>query len=355
MRNFFPVRFRSARSKCSRICFAILLIFQVSAFAASAQTNIGTDPQVAPITIPPETKIQLAVTRPIWARAASVGDQIYALTAFPVAINGEMALPAGTYAQGVIDGFTRPTWRSPHAEFQIHFTKLVFANGYVVELLDGSATSAAYVQVSVSNDVLLDNGSPLEMVLHNPLSLDAKNIAAAIRVSKPPQFSQFKSATRCVPTPGTSGTSDTVIPGTSPTVIPGGPGMPDTVIPGTSPTIISGTPGTPGTSCAAPPIVSDKPFPQGIHRESFRVTRPFSIAGQQLAAGSYQVEWVGPGPTASVDILQNGAVVTRVQARVVTLDKKSPNSQVNVQAGANGTDELISIQFKRNTLELFFN
>jgi hypothetical protein len=98
-------------------------------------------------------------------------------------------------------------------------------------------------------------------------------------------LTQFKSATRCVPTSGTSGASDTVIPGTSPTIIPGGPGMPDTVIPGTSPTIISGTSGTPGTSCAAPPIVSSAPVFGGVHHEKFHVTSEILVEGQKLPAG----------------------------------------------------------------------
>jgi hypothetical protein len=367
MRAILPVRIRPALFRASLICLVFLASIQSAVFARddSAAPQLNSPTQA--ITVPPGTKMQLVMTRPIWAKTAATGDPIYALTAFPVAINGAMAIPPGTYVQGVIDALTRPTWKSPRAEFQIHFSKLVFANGYVVELLAGAVVSTAYVQISSASDVLLDNGSPLELTLQNPLSVDAKRVADAARISKPPQFRQFKSATRCYPTPGTSGTSDTVIPGTpgspgtSDIVIPGSLGMPDTVIPGTPATpgtpdtIIPGTPGTAGTSCPAAPLVSNAPFPQSVHKGAFRLTTAASVAGQSLAAGNYQVEWLGPGPNATVDILQNGALIARVQARVVTLSKKAPKAEVNMQSNPNGTQTLVSIQFKGNTLSLSFN
>jgi hypothetical protein len=160
--------------------------------------------------------------------------------------------------------------------FRCIFTKIIFANGYTVELAGPQNLSAgqpptspasaepgtppappddviaavgnAYVLVSSQSDVLLDNGSHIDMVFQVPLQLDAANVAAAVRQSSPALLAQLKSATRCRPIPGTPGTPDTVIPGTPgtpgtpPTVIPGGPGMPDIVIPG--------TPGTPGTPAA---------------------------------------------------------------------------------------------------------
>jgi hypothetical protein len=121
--------------------------------------------------------------------------------------------------------------------------------------------------VTPANDLLLDNGAEVEMTLGAPLQLNAKQVAQSIPLSRLPQPGQLKSATTCrnVPgSPGTQGTSDTVIPGspgTPDTVIPRGPGMPDTVIPGTPATpdtVIPGSPGTSGTPdyiCPATPLV----------------------------------------------------------------------------------------------------
>jgi hypothetical protein len=355
MRRLTQTRLRAVIFRIIGGCIASLYLLQPAVIARVPAADSQVVAQAPIITVPSETRIQLVLMRAVLMRSAAVGDQIYAVTAFPVAISGQMGIPAGTYTQGSIDALTRPTWKSARAEFQMHFTKLVFANGYVVQLPPDGAASTAYVQVSFTSDILMDNGSPLELVLQNPLSLDSQQIAAAARVSKPPQFTQFKSASRCFPTSGTPGTSDTVIPGTSPTIIPGAPGFPDTIIPGTSPTIIPGTPGTSGTSCPAPPIVSSTSLSQGLHHGSFQVKNAFSLGGQKLPAGKYEVEWVGPGPMGWVDILQNGITVTRVQARIVTLGKKSPNSVVGLQTNPSGPDSVMSIQFKGNMLELFFN
>jgi hypothetical protein len=346
----------------------------ICAIAATAQTPrrdnsiSGNDT----ITLPAGTKVELALTSPVWAKSVKLGADVYSLTAFPVAINNQIAIPAGTYAQGTIDAMTMPSWRSAHAAFQMHFTKLVFANGYTVELpagtssTPGTAIVMAYVNVSSSSDILLDNGSQIELVLQSPLSLSAGMAAGAARASKPVQLAQFKSATRCRPTPGTPGTPgtpDTVIPGspgTPDTVIPGSLGMPDTVIPGspaTPPTIIPGSPGTsgtPGTTCPGPPIISGTPSDKDAHKQSFQVKSPIQVAGQNLPAGSYKVSWVGLGPIAAVDILQKGKVVIHTQAQVVTQSNKASKDDVNLSTNANASFSMNTMQFKGSTLELIF-
>ncbi len=221
------------------------------------------------------------MTRPEWAQSAKDGDTVYAQTSFPTVAGGGMAIPAGTYVEGTIESVTRPTRRFDRAEIQVLFTKIVFANGYTVELpgatsamqtpgpnpAPGQTLIAITIQVTPANDLLLDNGAEVEMTLGAPLQLDAKQVAQSIPLSRLPQPGQLKSATTCrnIPgSPGTPGSPDTVIPGspgTPDTVIPGGPGMPDTVIPGTPATpdtVIPGSPGDPGTPdyfCPAKPLV----------------------------------------------------------------------------------------------------
>ena len=228
----------------------------------------------APLILSAHSRIPLVLVRPVWAKTAKSGDPVYFETTFPVSAGAAIALPAGSFVQGRIEALTRPTGRNPHATLQILFTQLIYPNGYVVTL-PGDAQDAEpaaihmllTIQVSVANDLLLDNGAQTEMELAAPLPLERAAVEAALPLSAAVDFKQFRSATHCVPTagsPGTPGTPDTVIPGTPgtpPTVIPGGPGMPDTVIPGTPgmpPTVISGTPdmpGTPGTWCPGAPLV----------------------------------------------------------------------------------------------------
>ena len=347
------------------------------------------------ITVPAGTTVALSLTRPLWAKTTNVGNVVYSVTAFPVAVGNDMAIPPGTYVEGQIDGLTRPHWLSQHAEFQLHFTKLVFANGYTVELPDvienltnsgsqavgGSSTASQspmganasatvdveaavariYVEVTSNNDILLDNGAPIEMLLQAPLLLDADAVGAAARGSKPLQLGATKSSTRCMPTPGTTGTPDTVIPGspgTPPTVIPGAPGFPDTVIPGTPATpdtVIPGTPGFPGTSCPGPPIVTSEPIGKDAHTKTVTLTSAMQVGGTLLSAGKYQVRWTGPGPTAQVEILENKKQVVQAPARVLLLGKKSIADEAVPRSNADGSVSLVSLQFAGESFALFFD
>ena len=234
----------------------------------------------ASVILPAGTKVELVVTRPEWAQSAKDGDTAYAQTSFPVVAGGSMAIPAGTYVEGTIEGVTRPTRKLERAEIQVLFTKIIFANGYTVVLpgganavppppspAPGETLIAITIQVTTANDLLLDNGAEVEMTLGAPLELDAKQIAQSIPLSRVPAPGQLQSATLCrdIPgSPGTPGTSDTVIPGSPGTpditisqgpdlpaiTIPGTPATPDTVIPGSP-----GTSGTPDYICPAKPLV----------------------------------------------------------------------------------------------------
>jgi hypothetical protein len=220
----------------------------------------------------------LVVTRPEWAQSAKDGDTVYAQTSFPVVAGNSMAIPAGTYVEGTIESVTKPTRKLEHANIEVLFSKIIFANGYTVELpgavsampaspVPGESLVEITIQATAANDLLLDNGSEIEMTLGAPLQLDAKQVAQSIPLSRAPAPGQLQSATLCrnIPgSPGTPGTPDTVIPGspgTPDTVIPQGPDLPDIVIPGTPATpdtVIPGSPGTPddpGYTCPAKPLV----------------------------------------------------------------------------------------------------
>ena len=265
---------------------------------ASPSLGFAQSAPAPAVLLPAGSKIELVVTRPVWAKTARAGDPLYTQTDFPVTVGENLAIPAGTWVEGVLENITPPTRRSSRAVLEILFTQIIFADGYAVSLpdvwpvpaaLSGTPVSSAAhvtVEVSTSNDLLLDNGAQIEMTLAMPVALDAGAVADAVPMTQAPLPGSFHTATLCRPTagtpgfPGTPGTPDTVIPGTPgtpDTTIPGGPGMPDITIPGappTPPTIIPGTPGTPdtpgtpGTSCPpAPIVISSAPItanPAGI-------------------------------------------------------------------------------------------
>lgn len=377
------------------ILVAPILVFSFPAKAKAIEPTpadaAAGEPQAATsnatITLPAGTQVDLALTGPVWTKTAKAGDPIYAVTDFPVAAGGAIAIPAGTYVQGQIDTLNKPGWLSPHAEFQIHFSKLIFANGYTVELPQppqtvlaadptlanswltsevATAVATPYVQVSSSSDILMDNGAQIEMVLQLPLVLDAQNVAAAAKDTRTPPPIPTKSATMCRPTPSTPGTPDTVIPGTPgtpgtpDTVIPSGtPGVPDTVIPGipatpgTPDTIIPGSPSTPGTVCPGPPIVAGN-GKTGVYSGNFELASPVVVGGTQLAAGSYQAKWTGPAPSGEIEFLQKGKHVATAEARILTMYAKAPASVPETKANSNGTESLISLRFAGQTLALYF-
>jgi hypothetical protein len=377
--NIWPTRtlFISARG------FAVALV--LVSLCAAQEVHVPIPEQAAnamprtKIVVPAGTQVTLALTSPIMARSAAIGSAVYTQTAFPVTLNNQMAIPAGTYVQGTIDTLKRPGFFSPHAEFQFHFTKMIFANGYTVVLpqtqhsTDGStspddvipAVASPYVYVTSRNDVLLDNGAQFDMVLQEPLWLNASLVASATTPLKAAHLPQFRSASTCRYIPGSPGTPDTVIPGTPgtpgtpPTVIPGVNGMPDTVIPGTPATpgtpdtVIPGSPGTPDVVCPSPPVVV--PGKAQEYTEAFQIAAPTQVAGKQLPAGSYQLTWKGPGPTVQAEISQNGKMVASVPARLVLLNAKSPVTTPAMQSNQDGSSSLLSLRFSQQSFALYFD
>jgi hypothetical protein len=113
---------------------------------------------------------------------------------------------------------------------------------------------ASLLMLAGSHHFFIDVGSPVEMVLQQPVSLQQSESVDAVRRSEQHPMATQPIVGRPVPPPtppdtdhGTCYTPGT--PGTPPTVIPGLPG-PDGV-PG-QPTIIPGTPASPGTPYPCP-------------------------------------------------------------------------------------------------------
>jgi hypothetical protein len=218
------------------------------------------------------TTVPLVVTRAVWAKKVQVGDSLYAETTFPVTAGGGIAIPQGSFVMGQIVSVTKPTRKLHEAKLQVKFTGLTLPGDYSVTLPDADAMDVT-VQVSTANDLLLDNGAQMDMVLGQDIALDRARVAASLKMVRRWTMPKFASSTACRETPGTPGSPGT--PGTPDTVIPGSPGTPDTVIPGVDggpatvipgipaspPTVIPGSPGTPGdpgtagTSCPAAPLV----------------------------------------------------------------------------------------------------
>ena len=93
------------------------------------------------LTVPAGTRIQVALSGPIRTKTARRGDTVRAVTTFPVASNGQVAIPAGTYLEGVLEKVLK---RGPsgHPGLQMHFTRMVFASGYTVSIQKATAVAS---------------------------------------------------------------------------------------------------------------------------------------------------------------------------------------------------------------------
>jgi type IV secretion system protein VirB10 len=89
------------------------------------------------ITLPSGTKIPLALKHAITTKSAHEGDAVYAETTFPVVVNNQIIIPAGSYVQGSVSNVKRPGRVKGRAEILVHFNTLIFPNGYTL-LLPGA-------------------------------------------------------------------------------------------------------------------------------------------------------------------------------------------------------------------------
>src|SRR5580704_8639821 len=86
-----------------------------------AQVTPAPAGKLQAIAVPAGVKLMLALIGAVQARTAQPGDPVFCETTFPVAVDGRMAIPPGTYLKGNIDIMIRPGRFSNRAEFRMHF------------------------------------------------------------------------------------------------------------------------------------------------------------------------------------------------------------------------------------------
>ena len=223
----------------------VLFLFSGLALAqnSAGTTAPATEPKAensAQLVIPAGTEIPVALKHAISTKSAREGDPVYAQTTFPFVLNDRVLVPAGTYVQGRITRAQRGGRVKGRAEVLIHFTTLIYPSGYTVMLpgsvenvpgaektsikdsegtiredgqtgqkvekaagtaatgaivgglssgLKGAAIGAgvggavgtAIALLTRGNDVRLEAGSTLQMVIQRPVPLDANRIPPPAR------------------------------------------------------------------------------------------------------------------------------------------------------------------------------
>jgi hypothetical protein len=84
--------------------------------------------------IPRGTHVLLRMLNSINTRTAAEGNQVYLQTVTPVAIDGAMVIPPGTYVQGSISHAQRSGRVKGRAELGIRLETMTFAGGKIVKI-----------------------------------------------------------------------------------------------------------------------------------------------------------------------------------------------------------------------------
>jgi len=140
--------------KISVTCVCTLLLAGVVA-AQSTQTPDAAAPAAPPakpmLTIPVGTEIPVTLKQAISTKTAKDGDPVYAEVAFPFVVDERIVIPAGTYIQGKIEHVQRGGHVKGRAEVLIHFTSMIYPNGYTV-MLGGSVENTPGAQKTSMKD-----------------------------------------------------------------------------------------------------------------------------------------------------------------------------------------------------------
>src|SRR3954468_3267628 len=112
----------------------LLIPFVLCLSFALAQAAPEQSASLKVITVPAGTKLLMQLKSGVNTKTAKAGDGVYMETSFPVSIENVMAIPPGTYVQGVIDNVKRSGRVKGRAEVLFHFTTLIFPSGYTVSV-----------------------------------------------------------------------------------------------------------------------------------------------------------------------------------------------------------------------------
>ena len=88
------------------------------------------------------------------------------------------------------------------------------------------------------------------------------------------------------------------------------------------------------------------------NQASFDLQHPTQVAGQELAAGSYKVQWEGTGNDVHLTILRGSKQVATTNARVVEMKVKSPDTSALVTVKPDGSRSLSQLRFRGKTFAL---
>src|SRR5690242_4812224 len=102
--------------------------------SAAPHVAANNQPSLKQVTVPAGTEVLLQLKSGIDTKNAHVGDGVFCQTTFPVIVDNVFAIPPGTYVKGEIVRVQRAGRVKGRAEVLFRFNTLIFPNGYTVEI-----------------------------------------------------------------------------------------------------------------------------------------------------------------------------------------------------------------------------
>lgn len=134
--------------------FASFLLLVAAAAAQSGPQGDSTQAVSGKrtMTVPSGTQVLLNLKSPIDTKSAKVGDGVYCQTSFPVTQDNIVVIPAGTYVKGEIAEVRRAGRIKGRAEVLFHFNSMIFPSGYTIDLPGALKSEPGAQNSTVSDD-----------------------------------------------------------------------------------------------------------------------------------------------------------------------------------------------------------
>jgi len=118
-----------------RLLRLFIFVF-VAGNAASSQSSLPDTPTrpTTGLTLPSGTRVLLALKNSLNTRRSREGDGVYLEAIEPVVADGRVVIPQGTSFQGTIRSAKRPGKLKGRASLQLGIDRIIFRNGYVIDL-----------------------------------------------------------------------------------------------------------------------------------------------------------------------------------------------------------------------------
>lgn len=99
-------------------------------------------------------------------------------------------------------------------------------------------------------------------------------------------------------------------------------------------------------------LLAASAFAANTTKKTLHLYDKVTVAGKQLAPGSYRVEWSGPGPEVKIDIMKGRDTIATVPARVVAQNSSNDQDGYALKPGKHGNQLLSQVFFSGEKYDL---